>query len=182
MNIPKFARGKRKQIARANNQIRAGKVLTIDRAGKQLGVLPLLQAIELAKQCNLDLVEVAPDVDPPVCRIMDFGKYRYDKTKKSRMGRKKQHADKLKEIKIRPRIFEHDYEIKLKNARKFLEKGCKVKLTIRFRRRELRHKELGEEILTRMIGDLSDMGVPEGNRKWAGRNNMIVYVSPVRGH
>lgn len=182
VDISKFARVQRKQVARANNQIRASKVLTIDRSGKQIGVLPLLQAIELAKQCNLDLVEVAPDTDPPVCRIMDFGKHRYDKTKKSRTGRKKQHADKLKEIKIRPRIFEHDYEIKLRNARKFLEKGYKVKLTIRFRRRELRHQELGEDVLNKMIGDLSDMGAPEGNRKWAGRNNMIVYMSPVKGH
>lgn len=181
MNIPKFARTKKK-VARANNQIRAAKVLAIDRNGEQIGVLPLQQAIDLAKQCNLDLVEVAPDANPPVCRIMDYGKYRYDKTKKTRMARKKQHADKLKEIKIRPRIFQHDYEIKLRHATKFLEKGYKVKLTIRFRRRELRHKELGEQLLNRIVDDLAEAGVPEGNRKWAGRNNMVLYMNPVRGH
>ena len=173
-NIPK--------VARANRQIRADKVRTIDRNGTQIGIIPLSQALELAKNCGLDLVEVAPDGDPPVCRIMDFGKYRYNKTKKSRMGRKKQHADKLKEIKIRPRIFQHDYEVKLRNALKFLDKGYKVKLTIRFRRRELRHKELGEQLLRRLIDDLSAVGIPDGRSKWAGRNNMIVYMSPSRGH
>lgn len=182
VNIPKVARAGRPKGIRANKEIRASKVRTIDRNGKQIGVLPLAQALELAKQCGLDLVEVASDTDPPVCRIMDFGKYRYNKTKKFRTARRKHHADKLKEIKIRPRIFEHDYEIKLRNALKFLEKGYKVKLTIRFRKRELRHKELGDQLLSRLVQDLSGAGIPEGNKKWGGRNNMILYISPARGH
>ena len=174
VNIPKFAR--------VNSQIKADKVRTIDRNGKQIGVLHLSQALELARSCGLDLVEVAPDADPPVCKVMDFGKYRFNKTKKFRMGRKKHHADKLKEIKIRPRIFVHDYEIKLRHAVKFLEKGYKVKLTIRFRRRELRHKELGDQLLVRLVDDLSGIGVPDGRSKWAGKNNMILYMSPTKGH
>ncbi|MDP8248321.1 MAG: translation initiation factor IF-3 [Candidatus Tritonobacter lacicola] len=181
MAISKFARTSSQKVARINKQIKADKVRTIDRNGQQIGILPLIQALELAKQCELDLVEVAPEANPPVCKIMDFGKYRYNKTKKNRTARKKHHADKLKEIKIRPRIFKHDYEIKLNRAIKFLEKGYKVKLTLRFRRRELQHKELGEEVMTRLVNDLSGLGAPEGNKKWAGKNNMILYISPTGG-
>ena len=160
-----------------NNQIGAAKVRVIGSAGKQIGIMSKADALLLAQQEGLDLVEVAPDSKPPVCRIIDYGKYRYKQSKRAKEARKKQHVTHIKELKVRPKIEDHDFQFKLKHAREFLSSGNKVKLTVRFRGREMTHVQFGEKILERMAGELSDIATIERETKFEGRN-MVMILGP----
>ncbi|MBO8156426.1 MAG: translation initiation factor IF-3 [Bacillaceae bacterium] len=160
-----------------NERIRAREVRLIDVNGEQLGVKSRQEALELAEKANLDLVMVAPNAKPPVCRIMDYGKYRYEQQKKEKEKRKKQKVINVKEVRLSPAIEEHDFNTKLRNARKFLDKGDKVKATVRFRGRAITHKELGQQVLERMAEQLEDLGVVETKPKMEGRN-MFMMIAP----
>ena len=162
---------------RVNDQIRISPVRLIDDQGAQVGVVPLDEARQLADDRGLDLVEVAPNTRPPVCRIMDYGKYKYRESKKAKEAKKKQHVIQLKEIKLRSKIEEHDFQFKVRHVRKFLEKHSRVKLTMVFRGREVVHKELGERVLNRMFDEVEELAVREGPIKMEGRN-MILNLSP----
>ncbi len=153
----------------------------MDHEGKQLGVLTLADALKAAEQVGLDLVEVAPQAVPPVCRIMDFGKYRYEQTKQEREAKKHQHAAKTKEIKYRPTIEEHDYQTKLKQMLGFLEKGCKIKVTLTYRGREMAHLDLGQKVLEKIVKDIEGHGAVESAPKLLGRFYIMV-IAPVRSH
>ncbi len=148
----------------------------IDSDGKQLGILKIAEAKYIAREKKLDLVEVAPMAKPPVCRIMDYGKYRYEQTKRERQAKKKQHVVKVKEVKISPRIGNHDYGIKIKHLIEFLKKGCKVKVTLMFRGREMAHKELGRNVLERIVEDTKEYGAVEMRPREMGR-----FVTMVMG-
>lgn len=148
----------------------------IDDLGKQLGIVPLPQAIERAQSRGFDLVEVAPDADPPVCRIMDFTKYIYEQKRKQKLAKKKTHRVELKEVKLRPNIDPHDFSIKTRHAREFLEKGNKVKITIRYRPREMRHYEIGSQVLDRMIQELNDLGIVESSSRGGPVMRMQIAV------
>jgi translation initiation factor IF-3 len=163
------------RFIRINGQIRARMVRTIDSAGKQVGILPLDQALTLARSCKLDLVEVSPNVDPPVCRVMDFGKFQYQQMKKDRQARKKQVGGKLKEIKIRSRIEIHDYNVKLRQARDFLSKGFKLRIRLFYRGREMVHTEFGQSLLRRLEEDLKDFGHVEMPPKTFGKNVVMMF-------
>lgn len=145
--------------------------------GEQLGIMPVEQAIEAAEEKGLDLVEVAPDSRPPVVRIMDYGKFKYEAARKARQAKKKQHNVQLKEVKFRPGIEEHDIEFKLRHARRFLEEGNKVKATMMFRGRQVTHPELGREVLTRVAGELDDVSKVESQPVLEGRN-MVMVLAP----
>jgi len=138
------------------------------------------EALKIAREKGLDLVEIAPNANPPVCLIVDYGKYKYEQSKKEKESRKKQHATQLKEIKLRPHIDKHDLEIKVKQIKEFLEEKHKVKVTMRFFGRELAHKDIGEEVLKEVIEMISDVGKPEGDIKKEG-NQMILYIVPGKG-
>jgi len=165
---------------RINGQIRAKLVRTIDKDGTQAGVLPIDNALALARASGLDLVEVAPNIDPPVCKVMDFGKYQYQQMKKDRVARKKQVGGRLKEIKLRPRIEVHDYNVKLRQSREFLSKGCKVRIRLVYRGRELAHVELGNNLLKRLGEDLKDVGHVEVPAKNFGKN-VVMMFGPHKG-
>ena len=160
---------------RVNNQIRAKAVRTIDKDGKQIGILEISKAIALARESKLDLVEVSPNADPPVCRIMDFGKYRYLQVKKRRQSKRHQSVGKLKEIKLRPRIQKHDYDVKLRHAREFLQKGNKLRIRLIFRGREMAHRELGDNLLARLQGDLAELANVEMAPRRFGRNVLMIF-------
>lgn len=145
--------------------------------GEQLGIMSGRDAQQLAYEKHLDLVEIAPTAKPPVCRIMDYGKYRYEQQKREKESRKKQKTFDIKEVKLRPGIEEHDFNVKYKNAVRFLEDGDKVKVTIMFRGRELSHPELGEVLLNKMAEQLKDTAVVERQPKLEGKN-MIMIVAP----
>ncbi len=162
---------------RVNDEIKAKEVRLIDTDGTQLGIVKTKDALEIAQKKNLDLVNVAPTAKPPVCRIMDFGKYQYEKSKREKEARKKQKSVSLKEIKVRPNIEDNDFYTKAKNGRKFLEKGDKVKVTVMFRGREITHTENGKEICERMAQELADYAVVERKPKLEGRN-MIMILAP----
>jgi translation initiation factor IF-3 len=153
-------------------------VRLIDHEGNQRGVMPTGEAQKLADELGLDLVEVSPTARPPVCRIMDFGKYKYEQSKKQKQSRKKQHAFHVKEVKLRPKTEEHDYQFKKRHAEEFLEKHHKVKFTVMFRGRELDHRELGQRILDKMTRDLAHVGVVERPPVFEGRL-MIMYMAPL---
>ena len=140
-----------------------------------MGIMPVTQALRLAEEEGLDLVEVAPNANPPVCKIMDYGKYKYELAKKEKSTKKKQVSMHVKEIRMRPKIEEHDYEFKTKHARKFLEAGNKVKATVIFRGRELAHQEFGRELLNRFIEDLSDIAKVVREPVMEGRQ-MVTYL------
>ena len=146
----------------------------IDPQGEQVGVLPIEQAIDMAEDQGLDLVEIAPNAEPPVCRIMDYGKYRFEQAKKSQASKKKQKVTHVKEIKFRPGTEKADYEVKMRKIREFLEVGDKVKVTLRFRGREMAHQELGVEMLTRVRDDLGEDAVIEHMPKMEGRQMTMV--------
>lgn len=148
----------------------------IGQDGKQIGIVPIAEAIEAAAKSELDLVEIAPDAKPPVCKIMDFGKYAYDLSKKEKMIKKKQHTIVVKEIRMRPKTDVHDLEFKLKHARSFLEQKQKVKFTVQFRGRELAYKEFGENLLDRIEEMLADIAKVEGERKFEGRNMIMIMT------
>ncbi|API94124.1 translation initiation factor IF-3 [Virgibacillus pantothenticus] len=161
-----------------NEKIRAREVRLIDANGDQLGVKSRQEALEIAQKRNLDLVLVAPNAKPPVCRIMDYGKYRFEQQKKEKEARKKQKVINVKEVRFTPGIGDHDFETKLKNARKFLEKGDKVKAAVRFRGRAITHKELGREVLDRFAEEVKDIATVETKPKMEGRN-MFMMLAPV---
>lgn len=162
---------------RINEEIRAREVRVIGSDGEQLGIMSGREAQQLAYEKHLDLVEIAPTAKPPVCRIMDYGKYRYEQQKREKESRKKQKTFDIKEVKLRPGIEEHDFNVKFKNAVRFLEDGDKVKVTIMFRGRELSHPELGEVLLNKMAARLKEMAVVERQPKLEGKN-MIMIVAP----
>ncbi len=163
---------------RYNNRINSSEVQVIDSDGQNLGVLNLQQAISKAKNEGLDLIEIAPNVRPPVCKIMDIGKYKYDQQKKASKAKKNQKKVELKEIKLRPVTEVHDYMFKIKNAQKFLSKGDKVKFTIKFKGRELQHINLGNELMDKIKVDMENVGKIELQPKFDGKQ-MIMVVQPV---
>ncbi len=160
-----------------NEGIRAREVRLIDSNGDQLGVKSRQEALEIAATRNLDLVLVAPNAKPPVCRIMDYGKYRFEQQKKDREARKKQKVINIKEVRLSPGIEDHDFNTKLRNARKFLEKGDKVKVSIRFRGRAITHKDLGRDVLERMAEACNDISTVEQKPKMEGRS-MFLMLAP----
>jgi translation initiation factor IF-3 len=162
--------------ARINEAIRAKEVRVVDPDGEQLGIKPIDEALDIAEEMDLDLVEVAPQAKPPVCKIMDYGKYRYEQTVKMKEARKKQSVVQYKEMKLRPKIDRHDYEIKRKHIIRFLESGYKVKVTIMFRGREMSHTELGRNLLDQLAEELQELGVVESNPKLDGRNMQMVMA------
>jgi translation initiation factor IF-3 len=141
------------------------------------GVMTVRDALKLAEEVGLDLVEVSPNADPPVCKILDYGKYKYEQQKKAAEARKKQKVIDIKEIKIRPGIEDHDYQVKLKAARRFLEEGDKVKVTMRFRGREMAHLDIGMTLMQQMKADLADLGKPELEPKMEGRQAIMVIAA-----
>ncbi len=162
---------------RRNEEIDAVEVRVIDSKGEQRGVMPIAEAIVVAKDEGLDLVEVSPTAEPPVCRIMDFGKYLFEQNKKSQAARRKQTRVHVKEIKFRPGTDEADYQIKLRKLVEFLEHGDKTKVTLRFRGREMAHKELGAQLLARVREDLDEYGVVEQMPQLEGRQ-MVMVMAP----
>ena len=168
---------KDKDKIRVNNQIVAESVRVISSDGEQLGIMTVPAAIERAKDYGMDLVEVAPKANPPVCRIMEYGKYKYEKSKKESIAKKKQAIVVLKEIKFRPKTDEHDYQFKLRHITKFLEAKNKVKVVIRFRGREIIHMDKGLQILQRVRADVAEIGAADNEPKTEGRT-MIMMMSP----
>lgn len=161
---------------RINNQIRAAECRLVGENGEQLGVMPTIQALDLARKSNLDLVEVAPTASPPVCRLLDFGKYRYEQTKKERQARRSQKVSELKEIRLRPKISEHDLEAKLRFVKKFLSEGDKVRVTVMFRGREITHAELGYRLLQKVTQSMEGTGVVEKHAAMEGRRMFIIMA------
>lgn len=161
---------------RVNSQIRISPIRLVDDEGNQVGVVELEEARAMARERELDLVEVAPNARPPVVRIMDYGKYKYRENKKAREAKKKQHVIQMKEIKLRSKIDDHDLDFKMRHARKFLEKQYKVKVTMVFRGREVVHKELGEEVLHKFFNEVADLAAKEGEVKMEGRNMILILI------
>ncbi|MEX2449863.1 MAG: translation initiation factor IF-3 [Rhodospirillales bacterium] len=160
-----------------NEEIDAPKVRLVDADGEMVGVLSPREAMEMAFEANLDLVEVSPNADPPVCKILDYGKFKYNEQKRRHEARKKQKVIEVKEIKMRPGIDTHDYEVKMRSARRFLDEGDKVKVTIRFRGRELAHQELGMAVLNRVRAELDEISKVEQFPAMEGRM-MTMVISP----
>ncbi|MBN1307479.1 MAG: translation initiation factor IF-3 [Chitinispirillaceae bacterium] len=159
-----------------NSEIRTPRVRVISNSGETLGIMPIAEALLHAETAGLDLVEVAPMADPPVCRIMNYGKFKYEKSKKAKEAKKKQHVMHLKEIKLHPKTDEHDFKFKMEHARKFLIKGDRVKATVVFRGREITHIDFGKEVLDRFDGFISDLAQVEQAPKMEGRNLSTIYV------
>ena len=172
-----FQRRSKPQGPKANERIKALDVQVIGSGGNNLGVMQLKQAIQMAKEEGLDLIEISPNANPPVCKIMDMGKYKYDLQKKANQAKKKQKIVSLKEIKLRPGTEIHDYNFKIKNAKKFISKGDKVKFTVKFKGREMQHIELGKDLMKRIIDDTKDIGKVETHPKFEGRQ-MIMIIQP----
>ena len=162
---------------RINEESRIREVRVTDENGEQLGIMQTRDALRLAEERHLDLVEVAPKARPPVCKIMDFGKYRYEQQKRDKEARKKQKVVTIKEVKLRPNIEQHDFDVKLKNAQRFIEEGNKVKVTIMFRGRELSHPEIGSTVLDKIAKALGDTVSVERAAKLEGKN-MTMILSP----
>jgi translation initiation factor IF-3 len=160
-----------------NEEIRAREVRVTSSTGEQLGIMTLRDALRLAGEQQLDLVEVAPMAKPPVCRIMDYGKFKFEQQKRDKEAKKKQKVVTVKEVKLRPNIEDHDFNVKLKNALRFIEDGDKVKVTIMFRGRELSHPELGKQVLVKMANELKNLVIIEREPKLEGKN-MIMILSP----
>tara|TARA_B100000941_G_C28317022_1_gene454524 strand:+ start:34 stop:579 length:546 start_codon:yes stop_codon:yes gene_type:complete len=173
-----FQRRSKPKGPRFNNRITSPEVQVIDNNGVNLGVLNLQDAISKAKNENLDLIEIAPNARPPVCKIMDMGKYKYDQQKKINKAKKKQKKIELKEIKLRPVTEVHDYTFKIKNAQRFLLKGDKVKFTIRFKGREMQHANLGNELMEKIKVDMQKIGKVELQPKFDGKQ-MIMVIQPL---
>jgi len=160
-----------------NEQIKHREVRVIDTDGKQIGIMDIQKALKLAKSKQLDLVQVAPKANPPVCRIMDYGKYKYEQSKKEKEAKKKQKVINVKELRMSPNIEEHDLQVRIKNARRFLKEGDKVKVTIKFRGREITHNSLGKEVLEHFAENVKDLAVIEKKPKLEGKN-MIMILAP----
>src|SRR5512142_3120826 len=163
--------------ARTNRRIKAREVRVVGPDSEQLGVLPIEQALARAQELGLDLVEVSPTAKPPVCKIMDYGKFKYLEKKKQNEAKKKQVVVQLKEVKLRPRTEEHDYEVKIKKVREFLGESNKARITVMFRGREMSHKELGQKVLQRVIEELRDVAVIESAPRMEGRQ-MFMILAP----
>lgn len=161
---------------RINQQINVPRVRLIDAAGEQVGIIPIDQALDMAAQAGLDLVEVAAQADPPVCRIMDYGKFKYQQAKKAHEAKKKQTLVLLKEVKLRPKIEEHDFSFKLKNIVRFLEERNRVKVTVQFRGREIAYADAGRKLLERVAAEVGELGSVEGAPKLEGRFMMMVLA------
>ncbi|MEE8496549.1 MAG: translation initiation factor IF-3 [Xanthomonadales bacterium] len=165
-----------KKEARRNENITAPQVRVIDADGEQAGIMAIQAALDLADEDGMDLVEIAPNGEPPVCRIMDYGKFKFEQAKKAQIAKKKQKNTQLKEIKFRPGTDEADYQVKMRNVRRFLDEGDKVKLTLRFRGREMAHKELGAAMLKRVETDLGEEITVEQYPRMEGRQ-MVMMIS-----
>tara|TARA_E500000331_G_scaffold51854_1_gene45168 strand:- start:577 stop:1122 length:546 start_codon:yes stop_codon:yes gene_type:complete len=173
-----FQRRTKDKGPRSNNRIISPEVQVIASNGDNLGILNTNEAIAMAKEEGLDLIEIAPNAKPPVCKIIDMGKYKYDAQKKANKAKKKQKKIELKEIKLRPVTETHDYQFKIKNAQKFISKGDKVKFTIRFKGRELQHSHLGHELMTKIKEDMKEIGKVELDPKFDGKQ-MIMVIQPL---
>ena len=173
-----FQRRTKDRGPKSNNRISSPEVQVITNDGENLGIINTNEAIAKAKNQGLDLIEIAPNANPPVCKIMDMGKYKYDAQKKANLAKKKQKIIALKEIKMRPVTETHDYEFKVKNAKKFIAKGDKVKFTIRFKGRELQHSHLGNELMTKIKEDMKDICKVELHPKFDGKQ-MIMVIQPI---
>ena len=173
-----FQRRTRPKGPKANERIRALEVQVISSDGKNLGTLKTQEAINIAKQEGLDLIEISPNANPPVCKIIDIGKYKYDQQKKAHKAKKKQKVMNLKEIKLRPVTEIHDYNFKIKNAQRFLTKGDKVKFTVQFRGREMQHTNLGYDLMKRITDDTASLGKIEVKPKFEGRQ-IIMIIHPL---
>lgn len=167
---------RRRKSVRINRRIRVPQVRLIGEDGSQIGIVPTREALGIATEQGYDLVEVAPEAKPPVCRIMDYGKYRYLQSKKAKASKKKQHTIQIKTIRFRPKTEEHDYVFKTKHIKTFLGQGNKVKVSVDFRGRELAHKELGEKIIQRIKSDLAEVGSPENQHKMEGRSMTMILI------
>mgnify|MGYP001453884434 CR=1 FL=1 len=168
----------KKQRIRVNKKIYADEIRLIDNNKNQVGVVKVPEALRLAEEAGLDLVEISPNAKPPVCKIMDMGKFKYDQQKKANKAKKKQKKIELKEIKLRPVTEVHDYTFKIRNAQKFLSKGDKVKFTIRFKGRELQHSHLGNELMDKIKQDIQEIGKVESQPKFEGKQ-MTMVIQPL---
>lgn len=166
---------------RVNDEITAFEVRLVSETGEALGVVSLQEAKERASEADLDLVEISPKSEPPVCKIMNYGKFRYEQQKKKNEAKKKQKVVELKEIQIRPGIDQHDFDVKMRAAEKFLKNGDKVKFTMRFRGREINHQSLGLEVLNRVIDGLSEIAKVDSHPKLEGKQYMMVLTPQVKG-
>jgi translation initiation factor IF-3 len=173
-----FQRRAKDKGPKSNNRITAPEVQVIGSDGDNIGILNTNEAISMAKEQGLDLIEIAPNAKPPVCKIIDMGKFKYDAQKKANVAKKKQKIVLLKEIKMRPVTETHDYDFKVKNAKKFIGKGDKVKFTIRFKGRELQHSHLGRELMDKIKIDMRDIGKVELHPKFDGKQ-MIMVIQPL---
>ena len=173
-----FQRRTKDRGPKSNNRINSPEVQVIDSSGENLGILNTNEAISMAKEEGLDLIEIAPNANPPVCKIIDMGKFKYDAQKKANQAKKKQKIVSLKEIKLRPGTDVHDYNFKIKNARKFITKGDKVKFTVKFKGREMQHTQLGKDLMNKIIEETKDIGKIESHPKFEGRQ-MVMIIQPV---
>ena len=173
-----FQKRTRDRGPKSNNRINSPEVQVIASSGENLGILNTNEAISMAKEEGLDLIEIAPNAKPPVCKIIDIGKYKYDAQKKANQAKKKQKKIEVKEIKLRPVTETHDYQFKIKNAQKFISKGDKVKFTIRFKGRELQHSHLGGELMDKIKVDMQEVGKVELEPKFDGKQ-MIMVIQPL---
>jgi translation initiation factor IF-3 len=162
---------------KVNAQINAPELRVVGPEGEQLGILSIAEALEKAQEFGLDLVEVAANADPPVCKIMDYGKFRYQQQKRAHEAKKKQTVIQVKEVKVRPKIDEHDYQFKLKHVKRFLDGGDKAKVSVMFRGREIVHRDLGRKLLDRFVEDTKDIGEIESMPKMEGRNMTMVLTA-----
>lgn len=172
-----FAAPPKQDGPRVNDQIRTREVRLIDADGENVGVVSTQKALQMAFDAGLDLVEISPNAEPPVCKILDYGKFKYEQQKKANVARKNQKTQEVKEIKMRPGIDVHDYQTKMKKIHQFIEKGDKVKVTIRFRGREMAHQDLGMEVLQRVVGEMEEEAKIEARPKMEGRQ-MIMVIAP----
>lgn len=162
---------------KVNREIRAPRVRVIGQNGEQVGVIALYEALKMAEEAGLDLVEIVPNSSPPVCKVIDYGKYRYDQTKREKENKKSQHHVKVKEVKVKPNIGAHDLQTKIRHARDFIEEGDKVKITCQFRGREMMHPEFGEKVINQICQELADIAQKEAPPKLFGKI-MNVVLSP----
>ena len=177
---PSISRGaappQKEEGHRINNRIDAREVRLIDAAGENVGVVPIRQAIMMAEEASLDLVEISPDAKPPVCKILDYGKFKFQEQKKAAEARKKQKVIEIKEIKVRPNIDTHDYEVKMRAMKRFFEEGDKVKVTLRFRGREMAHQDIGMRLLDRVKKDTVEIAKVESEPRFEGRQIVMVLA------
>ncbi len=162
---------------RINREIKSKEVRLINYDGENLGIVPITEALKIAQEVGLDLIEISPQVTPPVCKVLDYGKYKYEMQKKKNEAKKNQKVVNIKELKLRPMIDTHDYEVKVKQAKKFLEQGDKVKFTMRYKGREMSANDMGKEILNRLLEDLEGVGKVDAAPKLEGKQ-MFMIVSP----